>query len=116
MSFWTYILECSDRSYYVGHTDDIDRRLGQHAAGLGGYTATRLPVTLRWSGMFSEREAAFAFERRLKGWSRAKKEAVIRGDWDALPGLARTAKGRVEGPAGAADALKSPSDASTGSA
>ena len=90
MTFWTYIVECGDGSYYVGHTDDLDKRLGQHRAGVGcAYTAKRQPVEYRWAGMFPTRDEAFAFERRLKGWSRIKKEAVIRGEWDLLPALAR---------------------------
>ena len=95
MPFWTHILECSDGSYYAGHTDDLSSRIAQHDAGTrGGYTATRRPVTLRWAGESPTRDDAFAFERRLKGWSRAKKEAVIRGDWAALPDLAKS-RGRA---------------------
>ncbi|KPF77928.1 excinuclease ABC subunit C [alpha proteobacterium AAP81b] len=83
--FFAYLLRCADGSYYAGHTDDIDARLGQHQAGsLGGYTATRRPVALVWSARFQCREDAFAFERRLKNWSRAKKEALIAGDWAAI--------------------------------
>ena len=53
MAFYAYLLRCSDRSYYAGHTDDIDRRMAEHINGaLGGYTAKRLPVTLVWSDSF----------------------------------------------------------------
>lgn len=90
MDFWTYMLRCSDGSYYVGHTDDIDLRFVQHATGaLGGYTAKRRPVTLVWSDRFPTRDEAFAAERRLKGWGRAKKEALIAGDWERVQMLAR---------------------------
>jgi tRNA/rRNA methyltransferase len=88
--FWTYMLRCSDGSYYVGHTDDIDARIGQHQDGsLGGYTSTRRPVSRVWSDRFLDRESAFAAERQIKGWSRAKKEALIRGDWSEISTLAR---------------------------
>ena len=78
MHFWTYFLRCSDGSYYAGHTDQIEARVAQHNAGhVAGYTASRRPVTLVWCGVFSTRDDAFAFERRIKGWSRAKKEALM---------------------------------------
>jgi predicted GIY-YIG superfamily endonuclease len=95
VAFYTYILRCSDGSYYVGHTDDIDYRLAQHQQGtLGGYTARRRPVVLVWTDMFPSRDDAFAAERRLKGWSRAKKEALIAGDWALVSQLARGRTGR----------------------
>ena len=90
MDFYAYLLRCSDGSYYAGHTDDIDLRIGQHQTGaLGGYTATRRPVALVWSDSFPDRDQAFWVERKLKGWSRAKKEALIAGDWDRIRALAR---------------------------
>ncbi|MGQ3353428.1 MAG: GIY-YIG nuclease family protein [Phreatobacter sp.] len=95
MRAFVYILRCSDGSYYVGSTrgEDMARRLSEHQQGLhDGYTAARLPVTLAWSGEFDRITEAIAFERRLKGWSRAKKEAVIRGEWNRLPGLASRAR------------------------
>ena len=88
MAAWVYILKCADRSYYVGSTTDLDQRLGQHQSGvLGGYTSTRLPVEMVWAAEFQSIHEAIAFEQRVKRWSRAKKEALIRGDWDALPML-----------------------------
>ncbi|MDB5801944.1 MAG: tRNA/rRNA methyltransferase SpoU [Rhodocyclales bacterium] len=88
--FWVYILKCSDGTYYTGHTDNLEHRLGQHQGGVcGGYTATRLPVTLVWSQEFASREDALAAERRVKGWSRAKKEAMMLGDWDEVNHLSR---------------------------
>ena len=84
-----YILRCRDGSYYVGCTTNIEKRLGQHYAGtLGGYTSTRLPVTLVLNAEFQSLHDAIDYERRLKRWSRAKKEAVINGAWDDLPALA----------------------------
>ncbi len=94
MAFYAYILRCRDGSYYVGHTDNIDYRLAQHQSGvLGGYTARRLPVELLWCEMFVTRDEAFAAERKLKGWSRAKKEALMAGDWALVSELARCRQG-----------------------
>lgn len=90
MSFYAYMLRCSDGSYYVGHTDDLDARIGAPQAGLfPGYTQKRRPVELVWHQDFAERDQAFAAERQIKGWSRAKKEALIEGDWDAVQLLSR---------------------------
>ncbi len=75
------MLRCADNSYYVGHTDDLELALTQHRDGSRDeYTARRLPVEVAWSAPFADRDAAFAAERRLKGWSRAKREALIAGD------------------------------------
>ena len=91
MSFWAYMLHCADRSFYVGHTDDLDARVGAHQSGLiPGYTSTRLPVTLVWSDEFPSRYEALQAERRVKGWSRAKKLALIRGDWASISKLAQS--------------------------
>ena len=90
---FVYILECADGSYYVGshRGDDVNVRVSEHQAGVyrNAYTFTRRPVKLMWSDWFSRYDEAVAFERRIKGWSRAKKEALIRGDYDALPGLSK---------------------------
>lgn len=93
MAFWTYLLWCADDSYYAGHTDDLERRIGAHQSGtLGGYTAKRRPGVLPWSREFATREEALAAERQIKGWSRAKKEALVRGDWKEIQRLAWGAK------------------------
>ena len=90
MTFWAYILHCSDGSYYVGHTDDLEARVGQHQSGqIPGYTLGRRPLTLAWSQEFPDRDSAFGAERQIKGWSRVKKEALIRGDWDGVRLLSR---------------------------
>ena len=90
MSFYAYILRCSDGSYYVGHSEDLEARIGAHQSGLiPGYTQKRLPVHLVWSQDFHGRDEAVAAERQIKGWSRAKKEALIRGDWEAVQLLSR---------------------------
>ena len=94
MDFHAYLLRCADGSYYTGHTDDLDHRIAQHHAGTcGGYTARRRPVELIWSETFPSREEALADERQIKGWSRAKKEALIAGDWVRLSELARNRQG-----------------------
>jgi putative endonuclease len=70
-------------------------RVAQHQEGRGGvYTATRLPVTLVWCEPFQYIIDAIDTERRIKGWSRAKKEAMMRGEWDALPSLSRRRGGK----------------------
>ena len=89
MSFWVYILCCSDGSYYTGHTDDLEKRIAEHKTGeFEGYTSTRLPVELVFAEDFPTREEALACEQQLKGWSRKKKEALMRGDWPELSRLA----------------------------
>ncbi len=85
MSFWVYILRCADGSFYTGHTDDLERRVAEHQSGaLPGYTHRRRPVELLFSESFAERIDALERERQVKDWSRAKKEALIRGDWDGV--------------------------------
>jgi putative endonuclease len=89
MSFWVYMLHCNGGHFYVGHTDDIVRRVAQHNSGaLGGYTHSRRPVALVWAEHFPTRDQAKAAEHRIKGWSRAKKLALIRGDWTDISNLA----------------------------
>ncbi len=89
MSFWVYILRCADRSYYTGHTDNLDKRIAEHQTGeIEGYTSTRLPVTLVFADEFLTREEALARERQIKGWSRKKKEALMRSDWAEVSRLA----------------------------
>jgi LAO/AO transport system kinase len=88
--FYVYMLRCGDGSYYTGQTDDMDLRLQQHDTGKIGYTATRKPVELIWQGEFEAREGAIAFEQQIKGWSRAKKEALMAGDWAQVKVLAKS--------------------------
>ena len=91
MAFYAYLLRCNDGSYYAKHTDDLERRMSEHQSGaFGGYTAKRLPVSLAWSEDFGTREDAFAVERQIKGWIRAKKEALIAGVWELLARLSRS--------------------------
>lgn len=88
---YVYILECSDGSYYTGVTNDMDRRLFEHQSqeDPNCYTATRLPVALRYCGHFyGNPDNAIAFEKQIKGWSRAKKESLMNEDWDIIKELA----------------------------
>ena len=88
---WMYILKCSDGSYYVGSTRDLEVRLWQHQQGLGAqYTKRRLPVELVFSSYFENVADAYGVEKQVQGWSRAKRQALIRGDFDALPGLSKS--------------------------
>ena len=86
-----YIVRCSDGSYYVGTTrTELETRIAQHNAGtFGGYTANRRPVRLVFSQEFERITDAIEAERKVKGWSRAKKEALIAGRFDDLRALSK---------------------------
>ncbi|MDP1868174.1 MAG: GIY-YIG nuclease family protein [Bradyrhizobium sp.] len=88
---WLYILRCADGSYYVGTSrTSLEIRIAQHNDGaFQGYTASRRPVELIFSQWFDQITDAIENERKLKGWSRAKKEALIRGDFASLQQLAK---------------------------
>jgi predicted GIY-YIG superfamily endonuclease len=93
MSFWVYIIQCADRSYYTGHTDNLERRIAMHQRGeIPGYTSKRRPIELVYSQACYTREEALGAELQIKGWSRAKKTALIRGDWDSVSMLAHSKK------------------------
>lgn len=90
MGFWAYMLHCRGGAFYVGQTDDLERRIAEHTSGaIPGFTRDHLPVDLVWSEQFSTRDEAKAAERQIKGWSRAKKLALIRGDWARISDLAK---------------------------
>jgi putative endonuclease len=92
---WMYILRCSDGSYYVGSTGNLDHRIWQHQNGLGAeYTMHRRPVELVYAVECENVGQAFWLEKRVQNWSRKKREALIRGDFQALPGLAKKDFGR----------------------
>ncbi|WP_344818619.1 GIY-YIG nuclease family protein [Microbacterium soli] len=87
MSGYTYIPRCADGTFYVGSTRDLRTRLTTHAQGMGSaYTACRLPVTLVWFGVFDRIDEAFGSEKRIQGWSHAKRLAFIEGGIDAVKG------------------------------
>lgn len=80
-NFYVYILKCNDGSYYVEHTDDIEKRLQEHQAQrYSCFTTRRLPVQLMHTSQFPTRDEAINAERQIKGWTRRKKEALIAGD------------------------------------
>ena len=96
LAYHVYMLRCSDGSYYVGHTNDLEHRPAAHERGaIEGYTLSRRPVELVFSDQLSTRLEAFHRERQIKGWSRAKKEALIKGDWDGLVELSDRSSGRA---------------------
>jgi putative endonuclease len=98
MGAWLYILKCCDGSFYTGTTRaDLEKRVGEHQAGaLDGYTTTRRPVALVFSEYFDRITDAIAAERQIKGWSRAKKKALIAGDYRALQQAAKRRRlGRI---------------------
>ncbi|MFC2133212.1 GIY-YIG nuclease family protein [Bacteroidota bacterium] len=85
-----YILECSDKSYYTGSTNDLERRLSEHQNGHGAnYTKIRLPVKLIYYEEYSRIDKAFYREKQIQNWSRKKKEALINGEPHLLPKLAK---------------------------
>jgi predicted GIY-YIG superfamily endonuclease len=90
LTFYVYILKCNDSSYYTGHTDDLETRLAEHKLGtVPCYTLTRRPVELVYCQEFGTREEAFTAERQIKGWSRRKKEALIKDDWKQISALGK---------------------------
>jgi putative endonuclease len=92
MAIYVYMLRCADNSYYVGSAtgDDLQPRIDQHNSGaFPGYTFHRRPVVLVWSERFDRITDGIAAERQIKGWSRAKKDALIRGDWTTISQLSR---------------------------
>jgi putative endonuclease len=100
VGIYIYMLRCSDGSYYVGSATGHDHqpRIDQHDAGsYEGYTFSRRPVVLVWSEYFDRIADGIAVERQIKGWSRAKKEALIRSNWTNLSQLSRRRGGKPSG-------------------
>jgi len=107
--FFLYILRCADGTFYTGHTDDLERRVAQHQAGtLPGYTHDRRPVELVFSETFPTREEALARELQVKDWSRAKKDALIRGDWEGVSLAAGSRQARTERSEAGGDPVPTP--------
>jgi putative endonuclease len=97
MGAFVYMLRYADGSFYVGSAtgEDLTLRIAQHQAGtFEGYTSLRRPVELVWSEYFDRITDAIATERKIKGWSRAKKQALIKGDWDSIQRLAKRRGGK----------------------
>ncbi len=87
---YVYILKCADKSYYTGITNNPERRLKQHEKGINkdSYTSTRLPVEMVYCESFTDFNYAISWEKKIKNWSKAKKEALIKDRWDDLHALA----------------------------
>ena len=82
---YTYILRCSDGSYYTGSTKNLEQRLWQHQNAQGAnYTKVRLPIKLIYSEYYERVDEAFAREKQIQKWSRKKKEALIVGNFEKL--------------------------------
>jgi putative endonuclease len=105
-TMYVYILECSDKSYYIGVSNNAEKRFLEHSTGINRncYTFTRRPLKLVFSQIFSDPDSAIAFEKKIKGWTRAKKKALIEDKWESLPELSKSS------------AKKAIANASTGSA
>lgn len=85
-----YILKCSDSSFYIGHTNNIQERLTRHNSGRGAkWTAARLPVNLLYKESFISEQDSIKRELQIKKWSRNKKEALINGDFKKLKSLSK---------------------------
>ena len=93
-TFWVYIVLCSDASYYIGITNDVERRVAEHNLGTDRhcYTFARRPVSLTYATEFPTPDEAIRFEKQIKGWSRKKKAALIAGDWNTIVSLSREAR------------------------
>ena len=85
-SYYVYILKCSDKSYYVGFTNNLELRFKQHHEGINkeSYIHSRRPLELVYCIKFKNPNEGIAFEKKIKGWSRKKKEALIEGDWERI--------------------------------
>ena len=88
-----YILLCANNEYYVGCTSDLERRLQEHQTGRGAdFTKGHLPFKLVYTEEYPTLEEAYKRERQLHGWSRAKKDALILGDIEALKRSSKSRK------------------------
>ena len=86
-----YILECADGSFYTGSTVNLEKRLCEHENGLGSnHTSQRLPIKLVYCEEYDRVDDAFYREKQVQGWGRAKKIALIEGNFSKLPELAST--------------------------
>jgi len=93
MSAWVYILKCNDDSYYTGSTVDFQSRIVKHGEdSVSGWTASRLPVKIAFVHEFNTIDEAIRAERQIKGWSRAKKEALINSNFDLLVELSKNSQ------------------------
>jgi putative endonuclease len=93
--YFVYMILCSDNKLYTGITNDIDRRFAEHEEGIDpeSFTYSRRPLKLVWAEAFDSVHLAIQWEKRIKKWSRAKKDALINEDWDKLKFLAECKNG-----------------------
>jgi putative endonuclease len=113
MKGFMYILECADGSYYTGSTIDLERRFKQHQNGEGAnHTKKRLPVELVYYEEFARIDKAFYREKQVQGWSRKKKEALIKGEYGILPDLSSAYRDKTSS---ASVSTSAPDDASSAS-
>ena len=98
-NYYVYIVKCQDGSYYTGITNDIERRIWQHNTGINieCYTYSRRPVELKYVQHFQQVEEAIKWEKQLKGWSRKKKEALFKEDWELIKQLAKSDSSKSQG-------------------
>ena len=96
--YYLYILQCADGTYYTGITSNLERRLDAHQRGADprAYTSHRRPVKLVWAQTFESKDAAFQREQQIKGWSHAKKAALIRGGVQAVHEVVQAERKRRE--------------------
>ncbi|HKR91467.1 GIY-YIG nuclease family protein [Novosphingobium sp.] len=111
MAFWAYVPRCADGKYYTRHTDDLERRMGEHHHGrFCDFTSRRRPVTLIWCSEFPTRYEALSAELQIKKWSRAKKEALAASDWTMLSYYARPPCERVSTSALTTEVYRKPAE------
>jgi putative endonuclease len=93
-TMYVYILECSDKSYYTGVPNDLEKRFLIHEEGINRncYTFLRRPLKVAYYKMFNNPNDAIAFEKQVKGWNRKKKEALITHNYELLPELSINSK------------------------
>ncbi len=91
-NYYVYIVECSDGKYYTGVTNDVERRIWEHNTGynINCFTYKRRPVVLKYDEHFTNINNAIAWEKQIKGWSRAKKEALFQRNWKLISELAKS--------------------------
>jgi putative endonuclease len=84
--YFVYVVQCSDKSYYTGITNNLERRLYEHNEGINksAYTYRKRPVVLKYCETFQSPLDAIAFEKKIKNWSRKKKEALFKNDWERI--------------------------------
>ena len=97
--YFVYILECSDGLYYIGVTNDIDKRYDEHLQGINPkcFTFRRRPVSLKYFEIFTDVIQAISREKQLKGWSRKKKQALMNENFEDLKKLSKSNSINSEG-------------------